>query len=85
MTTVSAGAATTLRDEANLDAATRRELLDAVCEELMFAAYFLVATVYAFEQRLWAAIPFLAMYWIGFAAIAVGATDAFAAYGARET
>jgi hypothetical protein len=50
---------------------TRAPWLFAVVE-LLFAAYFLGATIYAFDQRLWGALPFLALYWVGFTAIAAG-------------
>jgi cellulose synthase/poly-beta-1,6-N-acetylglucosamine synthase-like glycosyltransferase len=40
--------------------------------ELLFAAYFVAAAIYSVEQRLYAPLPFLAMYGLGYAAIACG-------------
>lgn len=41
--------------------------------ELAFAAYFFAAALYATDRALWGAIPFLAMYGVGFSAMALGA------------
>lgn len=41
--------------------------------ELLFAAYFFGAAIYAIDRALWGAIPFLALYGLGFSANALGA------------
>lgn len=43
-----------------------------VATELVFSAYFAAAAIYAIDQRLYAALPFLAMYLVGFAALSFG-------------
>lgn len=40
--------------------------------ELLFLAYYSWALVYAASETLLAAIPFLALYWVGFAAVGLG-------------
>ena len=41
--------------------------------ELLFSAYYLVAIVYAMNFRLWAALPFLLLYLLGFLLMSMGA------------
>ncbi len=40
--------------------------------ELVFAAYFAVAVIYALRYQLWGALPFLLLYLLGFSAVGLG-------------
>lgn len=58
--------------EAALRLARPGPLLGRWVLDLMFAAYFAVAIVHAIDRRLYAALPFLLLYLIGFVAVGTG-------------